>query len=154
MVLARDIMIRHPYCVAPYHSLSHAAQVMREHGVEGLPVADDDQCVVGMVTETDLFRKKGGLPFSLVRMPDLMVEWHMPRRLVEAYAVAGARCVSEVMSAPPVTVEETEPAVQIARVMVERNIKRVPITCDGRLVGVVTRMELLRLLAGEAGGGR
>ncbi|HWK64722.1 MAG TPA: CBS domain-containing protein [Rhizobiaceae bacterium] len=138
---ASDVMTTKVATVTPDHSVRHAAKIMLENHVSGLPVVDDGGRLIGIVTEGDLLRRSE-LGLATVASPS-----RSPEEQARAYVKAHAWNVSGVMSDKLVTVDEDMDLAQIATLMEENNIKRVPVTRDGGLIGIVSRADLLRALA-------
>lgn len=121
---ARDIM-SHPVITAtPDMPVKTAGLLLSQHGFTALPVVDEDGALAGMVSEADVvadrFPPEPGRP---------------------------ARKVGEVMTAPAAAVDLDAGARQLARLMVDRHLRSVPVTDRGRLTGIVTRRDFLRALA-------
>src|SRR5690242_20738767 len=136
-----DIMSKQLITLLPGHSVRHAAQIMLEQGVSGVPVVDADQ-VVGILTEGDLLRRvelstegnRTRLPLSAAGTARDFVRTHSWR-------------VADVMSSPVVTVDQDMSLADAAILLSTRGIKRVPVLHDGRLVGVLSRADLLKIIA-------
>jgi CBS domain-containing protein len=119
---------------------------MLQYAISGLPVVGDTGHLVGIVTEGDFLRR-----------PEVGTERrHRPRwlefllgpgRLADEYVHSHSRKVEEVMTREVVTVAEETPVGEIARLMERHRIKRVPVIRDHRVVGIVSRANLLRGLA-------
>jgi CBS domain-containing protein len=150
-LLASDIMTRDVAVVHPETALLAAVKLMASRGISGLPVVDRHGTLVGMMSEADLLRWHEGFSEREVRWlnlladgselaPDFLREVHEQRRKIRA-----------LMSPKPVTVTETTPVREIASLMHVRGIKRVPVLRDGKLVGIVTRTDLVRALAEKLG---
>lgn len=139
-ITVAEVMTRDVVTVGPDMPLKEAATVISEHGVSGVPVCDDDGAVVGVLSESDLLvkqsgmRPRGGL-FSLLAEPS------EPTDLVKVHAHTAGRA----MTAPAITVAPEATVTEAARLMLERNLNRLPVVDDGRLVGIVTRADLVRL---------
>jgi len=146
----RDVMNVKPVSVQTDASVSEAARLLRENKISGMPVLDGEK-LVGVVSESDLLRllaveeDSGGLwlpsPFEVFEVPfrDL-VKWERMRSGMEDIS---RKLVSEVMSrnlhevAPEDTVEEA------AAIMTHHRINRLPVVEDGRLVGIITRGDII-----------
>ncbi|MGC8862719.1 MAG: CBS domain-containing protein [Armatimonadota bacterium] len=130
--------------------VAEIAKLMATKGISGVPVLDDKDCLVGMVTENDLLLKHGHAK-SPPRLA-LFGLWVIPDSAVEAaYKKARPAAVAEdVMTRSVVTFTEDDDIDTIAKTMVKKNINRVPIVRDCRVVGIVTRGDILRAIA--AGG--
>ncbi|MFJ6479769.1 MULTISPECIES: CBS domain-containing protein [unclassified Streptomyces] len=124
-----DLMTDEVVAVVSATSFKDVAKLLAQHDISGLPVVDDEDRVVGVVSESDLLIRQG-----------TPVAPH-----TEASSLAEVTA-GEVMSTPAVTVDAEETAADAARLMTRRNVERLPVVDEeGRLVGIVTRRDLLRL---------
>jgi len=139
-----DFMTTRVVTIHPDSPIMDAAQLMLKHHFSGLPVVDDNGRVVGIVTEHDLLRRTD-------RPGSQQPYWL--QQMIEGAAVAKeAVCfneakVKEVMTPDPLVVMEDTPIEDVCRMMQQRSIKRLPVVRDGRLVGIVSRADLVRALA-------
>jgi len=141
---ASDIMTRQPICAAPETTIAEAARLMLQHHISGLPVTNASGAVVGVVTEGDLLRRaETGTQRQRTRWLELLLG---PGRLAGDYVAAHARKVGEVMTSDVVSVAATESLESVVQLMEKRRIKRVPIVEGERLVGIVSRADLVRAL--------
>jgi len=142
---AADLMTRKIVTTAPDASVEEAVRLMLRHRVSGLPVVDGAGAVVGMLTEGDLLRRaETGTNTQHSRWMELLMS---PGRLAEEYVRSHARKVGEVMTGEVVTVEADAPLGEVVALMESRRIKRLPVLEKGRLVGIVSRADLLAALA-------
>lgn len=138
-ITVAEVMTRDVITVGPDMPLKEAATVIAERGVSGVPVCEEDGTVVGVLSESDLLvkqsgaRPRGGL-FSL------LAESREPADLVKAHAHTAGRA----MTAPAITIAPDATVTEAARLMSERNLNRLPVVDAGRLVGIVTRADLVR----------
>jgi CBS domain-containing protein len=148
---ASDLMTRDVAVVHPETSLLQAVKLMAQRRISGMPVVDDTGAVVGIVSEGDLVRWHEGYSERQARWLDMLAEG---TELAPAF-LAGIqeqhRKVKSVMSQGVTSVTEDMPARDLARLMYSRNIKRVPVLRDGKLVGIVARSDLVRALAQKLG---
>ncbi len=146
-MLARDVMNKDVITVKIDTPVPEIARLMATNGISGVPVLDDTGCVVGMVTEEDLLLKHGHAK-SQPRLA-LFGLWVVPDEAVEkAYRNARPTAVAEdVMTRQVVTFAEDDDVDTIAEVMVKKGINRVPIMRDCKLVGIVSRGDILRAIA-------
>lgn len=124
-------------CLKPSDSFDRAISLMEEHGFHHLPVIEDGH-VVGMISDRDLL---------------LAVGWQLEsqRRLSDSGGdVAGPRRVSQVMSRPVVTLSPEDDLHTAAKTMIDRNISATPLVAKGSLVGIVTKIGLLKALCDAA----
>ena len=142
---ATDIMARHVVAATPAMTVQDAARLMINNHISGIPIVDGDRQLVGIVTEGDLLRRA---ETGTERRRSRWSEWFLPNsRLAAEYIQSHARRVADVMSRDVVSVTELATLGAIADLMETRRIKRVPVLHDGKLVGVVSRADLLRVLA-------
>ncbi|MFK0234757.1 CBS domain-containing protein [Streptomyces vinaceus] len=125
-----DLMTDEVVSVAPGTAFKDVAKLLAQYDVSGVPVLDDEDRVVGVVSQTDLLAHT--VPGS--------------RPADHESTAAGPPSAGEVMSAPAVTVQAEETAAHAARLMTRRSIERLPVVdVEDRLVGIVTRRDLLRI---------
>jgi CBS-domain-containing membrane protein len=119
------------------------ARLLGEHHISGLPVVDDDEKVIGVISETDLMMRQADTPDPYdpkrrFRLADLT-----PAARRQA-AKARARTAGQLMTEPAVTVHAGDTIVEAARTMAQRRVERLPVLDEeDRLVGIVTRRDLL-----------
>jgi CBS domain-containing protein len=141
-------MTRKVISVAPETTISEAARLMLDAHVSGLPVVDQAGAVVGIVSEGDFLRRSEiGTPRKRGRLLTFFLGYGGS---AEDYVREHGRKVSEVMTSPVVTVSEDTPLPALVSLMEKNNIKRVPVVRDGKLVGIVTRSNLLQATAALA----
>ena len=144
----RDVMTRNVISVAPNQSVLEAAQLMLQNRISGLPVVDAQGKVVGIVTEGD-FLRRGEIGTQRQR-PKWLEFLAGPGRLAAEYVHASGRKVDEVMTPDPCTVMEDDSLETVVELMERRRIKRLPVLRDGRMVGIVSRANLMHALASLA----
>ena len=136
-----DVMTRDVVSVTPETPLKDVAAVLVERGVSGLPVCDADGAVVGVLSEADLLVKQGGSP----QRPGGLFAWLVETSSAPDLAKLRARTAGEAMTAPAITVPAGSSVSEAARTMVSLGVNRLPVVEDGRLVGIVSRADLVRL---------
>ena len=142
---AADVMTPDPVCVSPDASITDAVRLMLERKFSGLPVVDAGGSVVGIVTEGDLLRRtETGTQRKRTRWIEFLMG---PGRLASEYVQTSGRKVGDVMTAQVRTVTEDAPLEEIVHLMERHQINRVLVVRDGKLVGIVTRANLLHALA-------
>jgi len=127
--------------VGPEASIEDIARTLLRHEISAVPVVDDNGTVVGMVSEGDLMRR----PESDTYRP---ASWWL--RLLSSseerateYVKSHGRRAKDVMTQPVVTVGEDATLAEVADILERRRIKRVPVVRDGKLIGIVSRANLL-----------
>lgn len=142
MMKIADVMTHPVVTVRRDAPLKDVARLLIEHGISGVPVADADGAVVGVVSEADfLVKGQGAAKVRHRPLARLLGESSETRHQLE---VVAARTAEEAMSAPAVTIESGRPIHEAAAIMTSRRINRLPVVDGGRLVGIVTRADLLR----------
>jgi len=134
-------MTRDVVSVTPDTPLKDVAAAIVERGISGLPVCDADGAVVGVLSEADLLVKQGGSP----ERSGGLFAWLVETASAPDLAKLRAHTAGEAMTAPAITVEAASPVSEAARTMVSLGVNRLPVVEDGRLVGIVTRADLVRL---------
>lgn len=125
-------------------SVSLAMQIMRGVRIGGLPVLDGDGHLVGMVTVGDLLRRSEiGTEH---RHPHWLERVLGPRRMAREYVASHSRRVGDLMSAPALTIDEDAPLTDAVSMLEKHHINRLPVTRQGRLIGIVSRGDLMRIL--------
>lgn len=142
---AKDVMVRDVVTARPDMSVAEAVELLAEHDVNALPVVDDDDRVVGVVSEADLVRREEIDP---VKHRPWWIEAITPAtRLAAEFAKSHGRRVEEVMTTQVVSATEDASLAEIAALLERHRIKRVPIIEDGKLVGIVSRANLIQAMA-------
>ena len=116
---ARDIMTRKVISIHPSASAQEAAQLLYCKRISGLPVVDDLGTIIGIITEADIISKVDREGLS----------------------------VGDIMCSELIAVDEETPVNEIASMMTERHIKRVPVVCEGKVVGIVSRADIVHAVA-------
>ena len=146
--LASDIMTRDVAVVHPETTLLAAVKLMASRRITGLPVVDKHGSLVGMMSEADLLRWHEGFSEREARWLDLLAEgYYLAPDFLREIPEQRRKIKGLMSSKPTITVTETTPAREIASLMHAHRIKRVPVLRDGKLVGIVTRTDLVRALA-------
>jgi len=142
---AQDVMTRNVATTTPEATVAEVAKLLIDRHVSAAPVIDTDGGLVGIVSEGDLIRRP---EIAGERRPS----WWLALISDEAerardYVRTHGQNVGQIMTRDVVSVSETTPIGEIARLLEERRIKRVPVVRDGKVVGIVARADLLRALA-------
>ncbi|GLS38845.1 hypothetical protein GCM10010869_44420 [Mesorhizobium tianshanense] len=146
---ARDIMTMGATMVRPDTTIEHAARVMLEHHISGLPVVDAQGKLLGIVTERDLLRREE--IGTERRRPRWLEVWLSAKRLAQEYAQEHGRKVEHVMSRGVASVGPDTPLSEIVDLMEMRGVKRLPVVSDGKVIGIVSRPNLLLALSRHMG---
>ncbi len=142
---AHQIMTKPVITVEPDSTMVEAANVMLKQHISGLPVVDAAGTLVGIVSQGDFLRRS---EISTGRRRGRWLKFLLGSgRSAIDFVHEHGRKISEIMSLSPVTIVEDTPLADIADLMEKRNIKRLPVLRGGKLVGIVTRTNLLQAVA-------
>ncbi len=141
---AGDVMTTGAATVRPDASLAEAARIMVEHRISGLPVVDASGRLVGVVTEGDFLRRTDG-----DRPRWISVLLSEPDAQITAKQLHDRR-VEEAMSPDPISVGVEASVDEVVELMERHSVKRIPVVGDGRVIGIVSRANLLLALTRRA----
>ncbi|WP_201315161.1 CBS domain-containing protein [Dyella sp. EPa41] len=123
-------------------SVSLAMRIMLGARVSGLPVVDDKGQLVGMITEGDLLRRaEVGTDHHRPRWLEIVLG---PRRMAQEYVDTHSRRVGDLMTSDVVTIEESAPLGEAVALMEKHRIRRLPVTRQGKLAGILSRSDFMR----------
>src|SRR5271169_2170487 len=147
---ARDVMVRAVVTTSPDTTVEELARLMINLRISGVPVMDRDGRLVGIVSEGDLLRRV-----------EIGTERHRPRwsepyssnsRLAAEYVKSHAKRVADIMTREVFSVDEMATLGEITDLLEAKKIKRVPVVHDGKIVGIVSRADLLKVLTSGGAG--
>ena len=146
---AMDVMTTNVITVEPDTSVQQLATLLSERGISGVPVVDRDNRLLGVVTEGDLLhRAETGTERRIQRRRSRWLDTiGADQEAARDYVKAHGRIVREIMTREVISVSDTTELADIATLLETKRIKRVPVLRDGRLVGIVSRANLVRALA-------
>jgi CBS domain-containing protein len=147
-MLAKDIMTSEVVTVTKDTTVTEVARLLTEHKVSGLPVIDQEGRVVGMVSEGDLIHQDTKLHTpAFLEILGGVIYLENPQRLGQDLRKMTAVKVAEIMTPKPYTVKEDASIENIATIMIERQVNRVPVVDGaGKLVGIVSRQDLVKAM--------
>ncbi|UDL90734.1 CBS domain-containing protein [Mesorhizobium sp. PAMC28654] len=141
---AASVMTSPVVGIEPSASIADAAGLMLSRKISGLPVIRDDGTLVGIVSEGDFLRRgELGTKRKRARWLEFLVS---PGRVAEEYVHANGRRVDEVMSDNVVTTSPKASLEEVVELMIRHHVKRIPVVDGGKVVGILTRSDLLRAL--------
>jgi len=146
---AIDVMVRDVVTVRPDTDVAEAVKLLAEHDVSALPVVDVAGNLVGVLSEADLIHRaeigtEKQRPWWLEAVTGAST-------LAEEFANSHGKRVGEIMTDGAISVAEETPLSEIAAIFERKRIKRVPVVKDGKLVGIVSRSNLIQALASLVG---
>ncbi len=145
MLTAEQIMTRDIYTVHEDTEISALAKQFVTNKVNAMPVVDDDGQLVGMVTQTDLVEQDKPLHIpTVISLFDWVIYLESPKRFAEEVEKVTARKVGEICSREVVTCSPDDSVASVASLMVDNKVHLVPVVADGRMVGVIGRLDIIR----------
>jgi CBS domain-containing protein len=138
---AADLMARDVLTVSPTTPVAEVIEILKLHNIKGAPVVGRDGELVGIVTEDDVVF--GQLGISDAEREAMASEGAGGRRKVRPHI----RRVSEIMTQHPIAAEEDTPVEDLCRLMSRLKIHRIPIVKAGKVVGIVSTIDICRILA-------
>lgn len=145
---AKNVMTRAVVSIDPDATILQAARLMLQHHISGLPVIDKDGRLVGVLSEGDFLRRQ---ETATQQRRSRWLEFLMgPGRIAAEYTHSHGQKVSEVMTADVQTCGEDASLEQIVEMMERHRIKRVPVVRAGKVVGIVTRSNLMHAMVSIA----
>jgi CBS domain-containing protein len=151
---AKDVMTREVVAVAPDTPTREIARILLEHGISAVPVVDSTGAPIGMVSEGDLIgRTESDRDKRREWWLALLAEGHELSPEFLSSLTPAHEIAKDVMAAPVIVVEETTEVAEIARLLTAYRVKRLPVVRDGRIVGIVSRADLVKALAAQAPAG-
>jgi CBS domain-containing protein len=140
----RDVMTRSIISISPDETVVTAAAIMLQNDISGLPVVAADGTLVGIVTEGDFLRRE---EIGTERRRTKWLQFVLgPARMAEDYVRAAGRKIEDVMTREPLTVSEDDTLSTVVELMERRHIKRLPVVRGEKLVGIVSRANMMRAL--------
>jgi CBS domain-containing protein len=148
MLTAADIMTKEIHTVHPDTEITALAKKFVEYNVNAMPVVDDAGKLVGMVTQTDLVEQDKPLHIpTVISLFDWVIYLESPKKFTEEVRKVTARRVAEICGRDVVTCAPEDSVPTIANLMVDNKIHLVPVLSDGRMVGVVSRLDIIRSMS-------
>jgi len=122
MLKAKDIMTKQVVCIRRDTPIFEAIQLMANNNITGIPVVEEDSTLIGMLSEQDVLR------------------------LFHTYDDEKDRTVSDFMTQPAIHFEEHEPLLDVCYCLRDNSIRRVPVTLNGKVTGVISRSDILKCI--------
>jgi CBS domain-containing protein len=143
-IRVKDAMTLHPKTVSPATRLSEVAQLLLSSNFTGIPVVDEGLFPVGIITQGDLIYR-GGMPLRLGLLAASSEE-----KKTAVLKSLNEKLAKEIMSQPVVTVLEDKLLTESVELMLRKKLKRLPVVnSSGRIVGILSRMDLFRIIMRE-----
>ncbi len=153
-ILAKEVMTSPVISVKADTSLKRAAEILDENRFSGMPVTDDEERLIGVISETDILRYTQQIIGQPLRDPHQVftkgkevLHVDITHRGVEVIELVAATTVETLMTTEVISVKENDPLQKVSMLMYEQGINRIPVTDDNeKLSGIITRADLIRAM--------
>lgn len=150
-----DIMSSKVVSVNPDTTVRDVARLLVDNAIDGAPVVNASGRVIGVVTESDLIVRNANLHFPrFLQILDARIFVENPRHFEEETRKMLGTTAADVMSSPAIVVGPDDDIEQAATLMLEKHVHALPVVASGKLVGIVSRSDLVKLMAEDGGGSR
>lgn len=143
----KDIMVKEVITINKKATIAEIARVLVANSISGVPVVDDEEVLVGIVSEGDLLHKE-----TSPRLPDFInilgaiIYYNGVEQYNEDFKKLTAGQADSIMTAVVVTVSPEEEIDKVAKLMLEHGIKRIPVVENDKIVGIISRRDIIKLL--------
>ncbi len=145
---AKDIMVREVITVKREQTVEEVIKLLMAHNISGLPVVDDENRVVGIVTEGDLIYRSKELKLpSYFTILDGYIFLESPKGMEDQIRKMVGYRVEDVMTVKVITLDEEDSIERAASIMTDKKVNRLPVLKDGKLVGIISRRDIIRSYA-------
>jgi CBS domain-containing protein len=145
-----DIMTTDVVTVGPDTTVGQIARLMSNNDIGGLPVINDNGEIVGVITELDMIVRNTRFKMpAFFTILDMIFFLETPQHYEERLQHILGATAKEIMSKPAKTIGPTATIEDLAELMVERRMNPIPVVENGQLVGIVSRSDIVRLMAAE-----
>ncbi len=147
MKKAQDIMTTKVLTVTPETTVSELAHLLTDNTINGVPVIDEDDKLLGVVTENDLIfqKKKVHIP-TVINILDSFIYLESPDRMKEEMQKITGSTVADIYSRKVKTVSVDTPVDEIATLMAEKNIHTIPVVEKDKLVGIIGKKDIIKTI--------
>lgn len=129
-------------------TMQELAELLSEHNISGVPVIDDENRVVGIATEGDLVAIDAEIHFPhYIQLLDSVIFLESVKKFDERLRKAAAYRIREMMTTDVVTVQHDEPLEKVATLMTDNEVNRLPVLEGDKLLGIVTRADVVRAMS-------
>jgi len=150
MLKAVDIMTKEVKTVTEETSVRDLARILTENRIGSVPVVDADGKLIGIVTESDLIEQDKNLHIpTVISLFDWIIYLESEKKFERELKRMTARTVGDIYTRDVITIAPSTPVSEIADTMSNRKIHTLPVVDEGRLVGIVSRIDLIRSMVGS-----
>jgi CBS-domain-containing membrane protein len=148
MLTAKDIMSKSVITVKKETPISELSDLFISYNVNGLPVVDDDGKVIGIVTQGDLIEQNKNLHIpTVITLFDAVLFLESEKKFEADIKKLAGNKVEDIYSANAITVSVDTELGDIATIMAEKDVHTLPVLDDGKLAGIIGKLDLIRGMA-------
>jgi CBS domain-containing protein len=145
MLTAENIMTENVITVTPETSVRELAELVTAHRIGSVPVVDAAGALIGIVTESDLIERDKNFHIpTVISLFDWVLYLESEKKFEKELKRMTARTVGEICTKEVLTITRSTPVSKIADIMSDKKIHALPVVEDGRLIGIVSRIDLIR----------
>lgn len=145
--LVKDFMTPTPVTIGRTETVESAVKLMEKHQISGLPVVDEQGLLVGILSEGDLLVREAPLQTPLyMTLLGSIIYFESPMQFHQHMKKALGMLVQDIMTAHPATISPAVSLAHAAQLMLEKKVNRLPVVEGNRLVGILTRHDLVSAL--------
>jgi CBS-domain-containing membrane protein len=151
MLTAKDIMTKNVATVRAATTIEELARILMEHKISGAPVVDDNENLIGIVTENDLINRDKRLHIpTVMRLFDSFIMLESPGRIEKEIKKMTAITVNDIYTKEVITVAEDAPVQDIATIMSEKKVHLIPVVEGKKILGIIGKIDLIKGITGMA----
>ncbi|OGW58682.1 MAG: hypothetical protein A2Z09_03355 [Nitrospirae bacterium RBG_16_43_8] len=151
MLTAKDIMTKSVTTVRATTTIEELARILMEHKISGIPVVDNDENLIGIVTENDLISQNKRLHIpTVMRLFDAFIMLESPGRIEKEIKRMTAITVNDIYTKEVITVAEDTPVQDIATIMSKKRVHLIPVVEGKKILGIIGKIDLIKGITGRA----
>ncbi len=143
-MLVKEFMTKDVVTCSPDQTVGEAAELMSEKGFNIMPIVDDSNKLLGIITESDFIGKEVEIPHAMVSMKKIFGKTFNLKDVEAVYAESKKTKLEKVMSTNLKTIAPDATLNSLVDLMVSSNLKRIPVVDGDKLVGIIARKDLIR----------
>ena len=147
MVIAEDIMETDVICISPDTEVPKAVEILLKNHINGVPVVNDKNELVGILCQSDLIFQQKEMPIPpIFTILDSIIPLSSSKKLEDTLQKISAATVDQAMIKDPVTISVDTPVSEIASLMVEKHFHTLPVVDGKKLIGIIGKEDILKTL--------
>ena len=151
MLTAKDIMTKNVTTVGAATTIEELARILMEHKISGAPVVDDNENLIGIVTENDLISRDKRLHIpTVMRLFDAFIVLESQSKVEKEIKRMTAITVNDIYTKEVITVAEDTPVQDIATIMSKKRVHLIPVVEGKKILGIIGKIDLIKGITGRA----